>query len=401
MWPSELCRLTRVLQGPPTPSASDAGPAGSVSRDAAVTRERRRHEHAAPKLARALARRTRRASGPYGPTFALGRRMADSLQSHVLPPRLGFVGLGGMGSRMASRLMTAGYELTVYDRTRHRAQQLQQRGARLAESPRDLAASADIVLSSVTDDEALAEVMYGNWGALEGARSGAAIIDLSTVHPRTSIRLFEAGRATGIDVLDAPVSGSLPQAEQGQLVVFVGGDQAVFERCRSIVTVLGKAAFYMGPSGAGAVTKLCTNALLGIGLQALGEAIALGQRAGLPRERLLEALAETSVLSASQRSKFDNIKRDEYPPTFPLRLMSKDFSLILQQAYELSVAMPATAAAAQVAAVEHAREAALGIDEDCSAVVRSMLDWALPSSTASGIRHQASGTPTSEMPAAQ
>jgi 3-hydroxyisobutyrate dehydrogenase-like beta-hydroxyacid dehydrogenase len=119
--------------------------------------------------------------------------------------------------------------------------------------------------------------------------------------------------------------------------------------------------------------------LLGIGLQALAEAVALGERGGLPRAHLLEALAETSVLSASQRSKFDNIRRGEYPPTFPLRLMSKDFSLILQQAFELCVAMPATAAAAQVAAVERAREAALHTDEDCSAVVRSMLAWALPS----------------------
>jgi 3-hydroxyisobutyrate dehydrogenase len=117
-----------------------------------------------------------------------------------------------------------------------------------------------------------------------------------------------------------------------------------------------------------------------MGMQALAEAIALGERAGLPQGRLLEALAETSVLSPSQRSKFDNIQHDEYPATFPLRLMFKDFSLILQWALELAVAMPATAAAAQVAATEHAREAAAHVDDDLSAVVRTMRRSALPAS---------------------
>jgi 3-hydroxyisobutyrate dehydrogenase len=287
-------------------------------------------------------------------------------------PRIGFIGLGGMGSRMVSRLINAGYHATVYNRTRSRAEDLERLGASIADSPHALAGSADIVLSSVADDAALAQVMFGDEGALAGAKPGAIFIDLSTVHPRESVRLSEAGRATGVDVLDAPVSGSLPQAEQGQLVVFVGGEQPVYERCRPLLGVLGKAAVYMGPSGSGSMTKLCVNALLGIGMQALAEALALGERAGLARGRLLEALAETSALSPSQRSKFDNIQRDEYPAMFPQRLMFKDFSLILQRALELAVAMPATAAATQVAAAEHAREAAAHVDDDLSVVVRAM-----------------------------
>jgi 3-hydroxyisobutyrate dehydrogenase len=296
--------------------------------------------------------------------------MSDS--SHAAPTRLGFIGLGGMGSRMASRLLDAGYHVTVYNRTGSRAVALQRSGASVAESPRELAASSDIVLSSVADDAALEQVMFGGGGALAGARPGTVFIDLSTVHPRASVRLSEAGLARGVDVLDAPVSGSLPQAEQGQLVVFVGGEQAVYERCRPLFAVLGKTALYMGPSGSGSTTKLCVNALLGLGMQSLAEALALGERAGLPRVRLLEAFAETPVLSPSQRSKFDNIRRDEYPALFPQRLMFKDFSLILQRALELAVAMPATAAATQVAAAEHAREAAAHVDDDLSAVVRAM-----------------------------
>jgi 3-hydroxyisobutyrate dehydrogenase-like beta-hydroxyacid dehydrogenase len=296
--------------------------------------------------------------------------MTDS--NHLSLPRLGFIGLGGMGSRMASRLLGAGYHVTVYNRTGGRAVALQRAGASIAESPRELAGSSDIVLSSVADDAALEQVMFGGGGALLGARPGTVFVDLSTVHPRASVRLSEAGLARGVDVLDAPVSGSLPQVEQGQLVVFVGGERAVYERCRPLFAVLAKAALYMGPSGSGSTTKLCVNALLGLGMQSLAEALALGERAGLPRDRLLEAFAETPVLSPSQRSKFDNIRRDEYPAMFPQRLMFKDFSLILQRALELAVAMPATAAATQVAAVEHAREAAAHVDDDLSAVVRAM-----------------------------
>jgi 3-hydroxyisobutyrate dehydrogenase len=296
--------------------------------------------------------------------------MSDSNRS--LLPRLGFIGLGGMGSRMASRLIGAGYQVTAYNRTRRRAEELERSGASISDSPRELAAASDIVLSSVADDAALAQVMFGNGGALPGARPGTVVIDLSTVHPRESMRLSKAGLVEGVDVLDAPVSGSLPQAEQGQLVVFVGGKEAVYQRCLPLFGVLGKAALYMGPSGSGSTTKLCVNALLGLGMQSLAEALALGERAGLPRGRLLEAFAETPVLSPSQRSKFDNIRRDEYPAAFPQRLMFKDFSLILQRALELAVAMPATAAATQVAATEHAREAAAHVDDDLSAVVRAM-----------------------------
>jgi 3-hydroxyisobutyrate dehydrogenase-like beta-hydroxyacid dehydrogenase len=306
-----------------------------------------------------------------------GQPTSDSSRSL---PRIGFIGLGGMGSRMVSRLLNAGYHATVYNRTKRRAEDLERLGASVADSPRALAGSADIVLSSVADDAALAQVMFGGDGAIAGAKPGSIFIDLSTVHPRESVRLSEAGRARGVDVLDAPVSGSLPQAEQGQLVVFVGGEPSVYERCRPLLGVLGKAAVYMGPSGSGSMTKLCVNALLGIGMQALAEALALGERAGLARGRLLEALAETSALSPSQRSKFDNIQRDEYPATFPQRLMFKDFSLILQLALELAVGMPATAAAAQVAATEHAREAAAHLDDDLSAVVRTMRLAALPGS---------------------
>jgi 3-hydroxyisobutyrate dehydrogenase len=296
------------------------------------------------------------------------------MTTHNQPPRprLGFIGLGGMGSRMAGRLLADGYDLTVYNRQRERTGPLQQRGARVAAMPRDLAAGADIVLSCVADDAAVEAVMSGSDGALTAARPGTIFIEMSTVSPATSQRLYEAARRKQVSVLDAPVSGSTPQAEQGQLLIFVGGEQAVYDRCRTILAILGKESYYLGPAGSGTAMKLCVNTLLGLGIQALAEAIALGLKAGLQRERFLTALGETAVLSPSQKSKLEYARKGTYPATFPLRLMFKDFGLILKSAMELSVPMPATAAAQQICVAEHTRQSAAGSDEDFAAVIRAM-----------------------------
>lgn len=287
-------------------------------------------------------------------------------------PHLGFIGLGGMGSRMAGRLLAAGYELTVYNRSRQRLLPLQKAGANLAATPRELASATDVVLSCVADDQALEEVLLGTDGALAGARPGTLFIDLSTVSPRASRTMARQALASGHHFLDAPVSGSTPQAERGELVIFVGGDEGAYDRARPILDVLGKQSSLMGLSGSGAMMKLCVNTLLGLGMQALAEAVALGLKAGLEKERFLEVLGQTSVVSPSQRSKLANVRNGRYAAEFPLRLMDKDYRLIRDMADELSVAMPATAAARHVFAAECVREAAMGCQEDVSAVIRAM-----------------------------
>jgi len=287
-------------------------------------------------------------------------------------PRLGFIGMGGMGSRMAGRLLTAGYDLTIYNRARERTQLLAQRGARVAATPAELAVSVDIVLSSLADNAAVENVITGSDGALAAARSGTIFIEMSTVSPAVSRRLYETGRRKGVSVLDAPVSGTTSVAEQGQLIIFVGGEQSVYNRCKPILDVLGKTSFYMGPDGSGTTMKLCANTMLGLGMQALAEAVTLGLKGGLQRERLLDVLGGTTVVSPSQRSKLENVLKGVYPPAFPLRLMYKDFRLILNTAMDVSAAMPITAAAEQVYAVEFARQSAAGHDEDFSSVVRAM-----------------------------
>jgi 3-hydroxyisobutyrate dehydrogenase-like beta-hydroxyacid dehydrogenase len=287
-------------------------------------------------------------------------------------PRLGFIGIGGMGSRMAGRLLATGYEVTVYNRHRERTRPLEQRGAKVARTPGELAAQADIVLSSLADDAAVEQLMLSPGGALSGARPGTVFIEMSTVSPSLPRRMHDLAHEKAVFVLDAPVSGTTTAVEQGALVIFVGGDKAAYERCLPVLQVLARAAHYMGPAGSGATMKLCANTLLGLGMQALAEAVSLGLKAGLQRERLLEVLGATAVVSPSQKSKLDNVLNETYPPAFPLRLMFKDYRLILDTAMGLPAAMPATAAAEQVIAAEFARQSAAGRDEDFSSVVRTM-----------------------------
>jgi 3-hydroxyisobutyrate dehydrogenase len=285
-------------------------------------------------------------------------------------PRLGFIGLGHMGRPMVARLMNAGYKLTAYDRTKDKAQAFTQRGAIIADTPKDLASSCDIILSCVTNDSALDAVMLEQDGALNGVDEGRIILDMSTVSPNTSRHICEAAQQKGVSMLDAAVSGSVPQVEQGQLVIFVGGERNIYEQCRPILDVLGKQSFYIGPSGMGTSMKLVVNTLLGLGLQAVAEAIALGEKSGIEKNLLLDVLGQTTVISPNHKAKLDNVRREEYPDNFGLALMYKDFGLILEQAAQLSVPMPTTAAAQQTYAA--AMVAEQGREEDYSVILRFM-----------------------------
>jgi 3-hydroxyisobutyrate dehydrogenase len=284
--------------------------------------------------------------------------------------RIGFIGLGHMGGHMVMRLIDAGYQLAVYDRTRQKAQEIAQRGANVAETPRELAASCQIVMSCVTDDEALGDVMFGQDGALAGAHKGNVFIDMSTVSPDASRHLYSAAKEKGVPVLDAAVSGSVPQVEEGSLVIFVGGDQAVYEQCKPILSVLGKQSFYIGASGMGTSMKLVVNTLLGLGLQAVAEAIILGEKSGIEKGKLLDVLGQTTVLAPAHKSKLDSVGKEEYPANFALPLMFKDFGLIMKQAETLAVPMPATAAAHQMYAAAMAK----GMEEDDYSVVIKFME---------------------------
>lgn len=289
-----------------------------------------------------------------------------------LKPSIGFIGIGHMGSHMAQRLLDAGYQVTVYDRTKKKTQEIEQRGAQVAKTPKDLGADCQIVMTCVRDDRAQGEVMFGPDGALAGVHVGSILIDLSTVSPYASSRLFQAAKEKNVAMIDAAVSGSVPQVDQGSLVIFVGGEDKTFEQCKPILDVLGKNSFYMGASGMGTTMKLVVNTLLGLGMQALAEAIALGEKAGLEKRLLLDILGQTAVLTPAQKSKLENVKLEKYPTNFALSLMHKDFSLVLSRAYDLSVSMPATAAAQQTCTAAMAK----GIDKDFSILIQFMEELA-------------------------
>jgi 3-hydroxyisobutyrate dehydrogenase len=281
---------------------------------------------------------------------------------------LGFVGLGYMGSRIASRLIDAGYPVGIYNRTRDKTRALAERGARVYDSPRELAADADAMLSMLADDAAVEQVMLGQDGIVAAARPGSTIIDLSSVHPDTTRRVASAARLRDVAVLDASVSGSTPQAEDGSLVVFVGGERSAYEQWRPVLEVIGNHIFYLGASGAGATMKLVANSLLGAGMQALAEALVLGQRAGLDRTTLLDVLEQTAVVTPGQKHKLENARSGEYPVEFPLRLMYKDLLNVERLAGQRAVPTPAIAAAQQMFAVEQAK----GREEDFSVIIRTM-----------------------------
>lgn len=283
-------------------------------------------------------------------------------------PKIGFIGTGYMGGRMASRLLDAGYPLIVCNRTPEKMQPLVQKGAEAAVSPKNLAAKSDVVITMLTTDAVVKDLVLGPDGVLAGAEKGTTLIEMSTVLPATSREVFDAAKAKGVKMIDSPVSGSTPQAEQGILVIFVGGEEDVYQECKPILDVLSRESVFMGPSGSGAMMKLVVNILLGLGMQAIAEAIVLGEKAGLDKEKLIDVLGQTAVISPNHKLKLANAKNNQYPVTFPLRLMYKDYGLILRQAAKLSVPMPTTAVAQQLCAIEQAK----GIEEDFSSVIKLM-----------------------------
>jgi 3-hydroxyisobutyrate dehydrogenase-like beta-hydroxyacid dehydrogenase len=282
--------------------------------------------------------------------------------------RLGFIGIGNMGSRMARRLLEHGYQLMAYNRSREAAEALVQYGATVAGSIAELAAKADVILSSLTNDDVVKSVYADPQGVLAYARRGASIIEMSTVLPATSRELCELSRQAGVKCLDSPVSGSTPSAEEGTLTLFCGGDEELFQAAQPILSSLGSQYFYLGGSGSGAAMKLVANTLLGVGMQAIAESIALGQKEGLDRHRLLEVLSHTAVIAPAHLGKLSRADRGDYSPQFPIRLMNKDFGLVLETAAAAKVPMPATAAAFQMNVAQFSE----GKEEDFSAVITLM-----------------------------
>ena len=282
--------------------------------------------------------------------------------------RLGFIGIGYMGRPIARRLLESGFKLTAYDRDPNKAGELIPYGATVAQSVSELSSSCNVVMSCLPSDEAVLDIYRGAGGVFANANRGSLSIDLSTVFPETSQELSRLGAERGVEVLDVTISGSTPAAEKGLLTLFGGGDKARFDAAESIFRPIARRYFYLGPTGSGATMKLVVNALLGIGMQAIAEAVALGEKAGLDRNRLLNVLSETAVVAPAHVGKLERAMKGDYSPQFPIRLMNKDFGLILSLAAAVGARMPATGAAFEV----NARQSDEGTEQDFSAVILQM-----------------------------
>ncbi len=282
--------------------------------------------------------------------------------------KLGFIGLGNMGSRIARRLLDHGFQVSVYDRDLTKVEDIAARGAMVAKSVFESASAADVLLSCLTNDEAVRSVYHGPEGVLARARPETVILEMSTISPESSRELHRLGARRNIDVLDVAISGSTFAAEQGMLTLLVGGDRELFGAMEPIFQAIAKQYFLLGGSGSGTAMKLVVNTLLGVGMQAIAEAVVLGERIGLARDRLLEVLSKTAVIAPAHVGKLARAALNDYSSQFPLRLMNKDFQLILEAAAQERVSMPATEAAFYVNSDELARTD----EEDFSAVLRRM-----------------------------
>jgi len=257
---------------------------------------------------------------------------------------LAFVGLGAMGSRLARRLLDGGYAVTGYNRTAAKARPLVDAGLRLAPTPREAAAAADVVFTMVTDDDALHAVVTGDDGVLAGLRAGATLVEMSTVSPEITRKIGDMVAARGASMLDAPISGSTVSVEQGVASVQVGGDAAVVERVRPYLTTMGPNGItHVGPLGVAKAMKVATNLGIAVQILAFCEAVCLAEKAGIPRATAVEALMRSVIASPVVKYRGPYvIGQMAAHAAFPVPMIQKDLQLALDLGREVGVPLPTT-----------------------------------------------------------
>lgn len=298
-------------------------------------------------------------------------------------PHAAVLGLGTMGGGMAGRLLSQGFAVTVFNRNPDRAQALVDRGAVLANSPREAAMHSEIIISMVSDDAASRQVWLGESGALADAKSGALLIESSTLTVGWIKELATAAATRGYEFLDAPVTGSKPHAESGELLFLVGGSARAFENAKPVFVALGRGAVHLGATGSGALLKLINNFLAAVQATSFAEALALIDAGHLDREKAISILTEGVPGSPMIKRVASRIASDDFTPHFLMRLMAKDVSYALEEAKERGIHLQTAAAA--LAEFRQAIEDGHG-EEDFTAVAR----W-LTSHMASGVKNSGSG----------
>ena len=289
--------------------------------------------------------------------------------------RIGFVGLGIMGSRMAANLRRAGYELTVYNRTRERAEAWAgEHGGTVAATPAEVGAASDVVVTMVVDGAQVTEVVLGEQGVADGAANGALCVDMSTIAPGDSRRIAAALNDRGVGFVDAPVTGSSPKAEDGTLTIMAGGAPKHFERARPLFEAMGELIVHVGDEvGQGEMVKLINNAVAAANAHTLAQALVVGRATGVDLDALVQVMGAGSGASAMLGLKAGPMREHDYATLFKLEHMLKDVRLCLEEGQAAGVPFPAAAA------VREALTAGMGRgfgDADFAAIVEAVEGFA-------------------------
>jgi 3-hydroxyisobutyrate dehydrogenase-like beta-hydroxyacid dehydrogenase len=255
--------------------------------------------------------------------------------------RIGFIGLGLMGSRLTRRLHSSGWNVQAWNRNPGPARSLAHDGIAISSSVANLVADSDVVLSSLANDAAVHSVFFNDGGVFSSAKPGTIILEMSTISPELSRLLHREASSRDLHLLDVAISGSTPAVEAGTVTLLAGGDQNTFEKCTSIYECIAKQWFLIGPGSSGIQMKLVVNLLLGVDMQAIAEAVSLGEHLRIDRNVLLNVLSKTTVIPPAFGGKIQKIKNNDYSPEFPLRLMSKDMDLVMDAAKTSGAELPA------------------------------------------------------------
>lgn len=281
--------------------------------------------------------------------------------------KVGFIGLGAMGRPMASNVLKAGYELTVFDVVKTAVEQMAEQGAKTAATPCEVAERCDVVLISLPNAKIVEAVMTGEDGLLAGAHKGQIFIDLSSVTPEHTRRMAKLAESKGVEYMDAPISGGVAGATSGTLTIMVGGSERALAQSQAILQVIGKKIFHAGSVGAGDAVKLVNNLLLGINMAAVAEAMTLGVKAGLDPKVLLEIISVSSGRSYALEAKVPGfILKGNFEPGFAVDLQYKDLEMAVQTGKELGMPLLLTNVAQQV--YETAKAKGLG-RKDISSII--------------------------------
>jgi 3-hydroxyisobutyrate dehydrogenase-like beta-hydroxyacid dehydrogenase len=262
--------------------------------------------------------------------------------------KLGFIGLGIMGSRLTQHLHSSGWNIHAWNRSPAPAEELRQAGVRIAASVVELVADSDVILSCLANDDAVHSVYCDTGGVFSSAKPGTIVLEMSTISPQLSHLLHREASSLGVRLLDLAISGSAPAVEAGAVTLLGGGDRDTFEQCVPIYASIAKQWFLMGGGSSGVQMKLVVNLLLAIGMEAIAEAVSLGEHLQLDRAVLLDVLSKTTVIPPALVGKLKKIGAEDYSPQFPLRLMSKDMNLIMETARTVGADLAAGCAAKSV-----------------------------------------------------